>query len=298
MTVRLVAAGFAALVALTGASRAQELNLAVGAPVTSLDPHYHALSPNYAVADMLFDSLTTFDAKGRLQPRLAESWKPVVLSEDLHVVHNLWPYTPAGWKKPMSLLAASYEGYTAVMLGADGRPPQTKVVHPGNQRNPKGSRGASEIKSGHFAKPDPAGRDRAAGAFVATIEPWHGNEVVVYTGPGGGQEPRRTVLDDKLRWGHAVWCADLDGDGADELIVGVRDDPNPKAGDTFTDRRGVRVYKCTDGKGERWDRVLVDEGGVAVEDLTVADLNADGRPDLIACGRQTKNVRIYWNQGK
>ena len=39
---------------------AQTLNLAVGAPVTSLDPHYHALSPNYAVADMLFDSLTTF----------------------------------------------------------------------------------------------------------------------------------------------------------------------------------------------------------------------------------------------
>ena len=77
MTVRLVAAGFAALVALTGPGRAQELNLAVGAPVTSLDPHYHALSPNYAVADMLFDSLTTFDAKGRLQPRLAESWKPV-----------------------------------------------------------------------------------------------------------------------------------------------------------------------------------------------------------------------------
>lgn len=233
-----------------------------------------------------------------VEPTKPESWKPVVLSEDLHVVHNVWPYTPPGWKKPMSVLAASYEGYAAVMLGADGRPPQTKVVHPGNQRNPKGSRGASEIKNGHFARPDPAGRDRAAGAFVATIEPWHGTEVVVYTGPGGGREPRRAVLDDKLRWGHAVWCADLDGDGGDELIVGVRDDPNPKTGDTFTDRRGVRVYKCTDGKGEKWDRLLVDEGGVAVEDLTVADLNADGRPDLIACGRQTKNVRIYWNQGK
>ena len=56
---------------------AQTLNLAVGAPVTSLDPHYHALSPNYAVADMLFDSLTSFDARARVVPRLAESWQPV-----------------------------------------------------------------------------------------------------------------------------------------------------------------------------------------------------------------------------
>jgi hypothetical protein len=227
-------------------------------------------------------------------PTTPENWKPAVLSDELHVVHNVWPYTPAGWARPMSILAASYEGYAAVVLGTDGRPHQTKVVHPGNQGNPKGSRGASEIKNGYFARPDPL--DRAAGAFVATVEPWHGNEVAVYVGPGGGREPRRAVLDDRLRWGHAVWCADLDGDGADELVVGVRDDP--KAGDAFTDRRGVRVYKCTDGKGGKWDRLLVDPGGVAVEDLAVADLNGDGKPDIVACGRQTRNVRIYWNQGK
>jgi hypothetical protein len=95
-----------------------------------------------------------------------------------------------------------------------------------------------------------------------------------------------------------VGFADLDGDKADELVVGVRDDPNPKAGDKFTERRGVRIYKCTDGKGEKWDRFLLDPGGVAVEDLAVADLNGDGKPDIVAVGRQTKNVRIYWNQGK
>ncbi|UFN49376.1 ABC transporter substrate-binding protein [Roseomonas sp. OT10] len=78
---RAIAAALAAFsaFAIPGGSPAvaQTLNLAVGAPVTSLDPHYHALSPNYAVADMLFDSLTTFDAKARLQPRLAESWRPI-----------------------------------------------------------------------------------------------------------------------------------------------------------------------------------------------------------------------------
>ncbi len=58
-------------------AQAQSLTMAVGAQVTSLDPHYHALSPNYAVATMIFDALTQFDSEARLQPGLAESWKPV-----------------------------------------------------------------------------------------------------------------------------------------------------------------------------------------------------------------------------
>ena len=34
-----------------------------------------------------------------------------------------------------------------------------------------------------------------------------------------------------------------------------------------------------------------------VEDLKLADLNGDGRLDIIAAGRQTKNVRIFFNLG-
>jgi hypothetical protein len=34
---------------------------------------------------------------------------------------------------------------------------------------------------------------------------------------------------------------------------------------------------------------------VAVEDLAVGDLNGDGKLDVVAVGRATKNVRIYWN---
>jgi len=141
--------------------------------------------------------------------------------------------------------------------------------------------------------------DHGKSPFIATIEPWHGNQVVVYTPPAHGEGLwKRHVIDEQLRWGHAVWCADLDGDGNDELIIGVRDDPNPRAGDKFTPRRGVRIYKCTDGKGETWVRQIIDDGGVAVEDLTAADLNGDGRIDIIAVGRQTGNARIYWNKGK
>ena len=92
--------------------------------------------------------------------------------------------------------------------------------------------------------------------MIATIEPWHGNQVVTYTRVEAEQKLwDRHVIDEQLRWGHAVWFADLDGDGDDELIIGVRDDPNPKAGDKFTERRGVRIYKCTDGKGAKWDRM-------------------------------------------
>jgi hypothetical protein len=47
--------------------------------------------------------------------------------------------------------------------------------------------------------------------------------------------------------------------------------------------------------GKKWDRLMLDDGGVAVEDLTVADLDGDGKQDIIAVGRATKNARIYWN---
>ena len=36
---------------------------------------------------------------------------------------------------------------------------------------------------------------------------------------------------------------------------------------------------------------------MAAEDLTLEDLNGDGRPEIIAAGRATHNVKIYWNEG-
>jgi hypothetical protein len=43
---------------------------------------------------------------------------------------------------------------------------------------------------------------------------------------------------------------------------------------------------------------MIDESGMATEDLAIADLNGDKRPDIVAAGRATRNVRIYWNEGK
>ena len=50
----------------------------------------------------------------------------------------------------------------------------------------------------------------------------------------------RQVIAEPLQWGHAVWCADLDGDGDDELIIGQRD-PNP-AGSQAPRGPGVFVF--------------------------------------------------------
>lgn len=224
-------------------------------------------------------------------PEKKENWKTQVLSDELHVTHNFWPVqSPLVQPKYDSvILVASYEGVSSLRRSGDTW--ITSKLGEGNQANPKSNRGASEIKLGSVGK---------NARVIATIEPWHGNQVVTYTPPKEAGEKlwERHVIDDQLRWGHAVWFADLDGDGADELIIGVRDDPNPKAGDKHTDRRGVRIYKCTDGKGAKWERTILENGGVAVEDLTAADLNGDGKIDLIAVGRQTGNARIYWNLGK
>ncbi len=53
------------------------LTMAVGATVTSLDPHFHQLTPNNAVASMLFDTLTQLDGRARLSPALAVAYRTV-----------------------------------------------------------------------------------------------------------------------------------------------------------------------------------------------------------------------------
>jgi hypothetical protein len=213
-----------------------------------------------------------------------DRWVPQVIDERLHVVHNFWPVA-SRTGRGMYLLTASYEGVCRVARDSPGKWTRT-LLGEGNQSNPKSNRGASEVKSGKF---------KSGAPFVATIEPWHGNQVVIYTPPGETSNGlwQRHVIDEKLRWGHAVWCADVENSGGDWLVVGVRDDLSQKPGE----RRGVRLYKAVNDAGAHWVRHTVEDGGVAVEDLAAADLNGDGRVDIVAVGRQTHNVRIYWNEG-
>ena len=67
----------AALAAAAPAVPAQELSIALSTPITSLDPHFHNLSPNNGLADHFFGQLVRMDENQNLRPGLADSWKAV-----------------------------------------------------------------------------------------------------------------------------------------------------------------------------------------------------------------------------
>lgn len=206
-----------------------------------------------------------------------QPWPVRVLDQGLHVAHN-FDVVRSG--KVHDLAIVSYEGLS--LLSRDGAGWKRDLLHAGNQETPKTNRGASEVRLGTLTGGE---------QMYATVEPWHGHELVVARRVGGVW--KRHVLDTKLKWGHAIACADLDGDGVDELVFGVRDNLSAQAGE----KCGIRIFRWNETRKE-WSRHLVDEGGVAVEDLVASDLDGDGRTDLIAAGRATGNVRIYWNRGQ
>jgi hypothetical protein len=213
-------------------------------------------------------------------------WPVEVADESLHTVHNLQVVDLDDDGKSELLLAA-WEGVFVVKRDSSGKWSRTQIGS-GNQEAPA-PRGSSEVK---------LGRLKDGTKYIATIEPWHGFQVVVYTPPPAktGLWDRR-VIDEPVRWGHAVWCVDLDGDGDDELAIGQRD-PNASAGRT---PRGPGVYVYDPIRGSNplaFERHVIDDGGVATEDLIAADLDGDGRPELVAGGRATHNVKIYWNLGR
>ncbi len=64
---------------------------------------------------------------------------------------------------------------------------------------------------------------------------------------------------------------------------------------------GVLVYDPRPGSASTplaFTRHVIDNGGVGTEDLVSADLDGDGRDEIVAGGRSTHNVRIYWNRAK
>jgi peptide/nickel transport system substrate-binding protein len=58
-------------------TKPRDINIGLQAAITSIDPHYHNLSPNNSLLRHIFESLVMVDANGKLIPGLATSWKPV-----------------------------------------------------------------------------------------------------------------------------------------------------------------------------------------------------------------------------
>jgi peptide/nickel transport system substrate-binding protein len=56
---------------------AQDLSLALSAEPSAMDPHYHNLTPNNALARHIFEPLVAFDSRQTPTPGLAESWRVV-----------------------------------------------------------------------------------------------------------------------------------------------------------------------------------------------------------------------------
>ena len=199
-------------------------------------------------------------------------WKRELIGDENEgVAHGVF-VTDWDGDRQDEILTASFVGIHLYKFAKTGRWTRTELTKGDPAPWPKC--GASDVAAGRL------GRRR----FLASIEPWHGNQVVVY--PEKDKRFTRIVLDDKLIDGHTVEAADLNGDRIDEVIAGYRG----KGGSVY-------IYYSQDGKGVRWSKTVLDNGGIGAASCTVADLNQDALPDVACIGSSTSNLKWYENRG-
>lgn len=201
-----------------------------------------------------------------------DKWKFDVVSDFMHLSHN---FHVVNWDadEEEELIVAGKEGVWHFDRKA-GSWSATQLSKPF----------AGEVRDGKL----PNGK-----RFIATIEPKHGATSAVYVEPekeGETWQPLK-VLDRSLKDGHAVVCADFLGVGSDQVVVGWRGMNDPGV-------PGIKMFTPLDQAGSKWRETRVSAEDVAVEDMKAADMNGDGKIDLVAAARQTKNLVIFFNQTK
>ncbi|MER6334453.1 VCBS repeat-containing protein [Streptomyces sp. NPDC001034] len=185
-----------------------------------------------------------------------------------------------------SLLFASDEGVTWLYFDEATGQWVRRLIGTGEvtQFEQTGFRGSGDVNAGRIGD-DPM-------AYVAAIEPFHGNTVAVYarTGTDEQGEPlwERTLLDvygdpneSGEGPGHQIVCADFDGDGEDEFLVALRG-PWPW--------QGVMYYKAIDLAAGVWAKWRVGEESVAR--IATGDFNGDGRLDFATIAYSVQNYYV------
>ena len=214
----------------------------------------------------------------RMPSRPGDAWERWKIDETLTVLHGLY-IADLDQDGRDEILAASFEGIFRFELEGEGPTARWRKVHvaPGAEPvddKPGTARGTSEVVPGHLGPGRP---------ILAAIEPWHGHQVVVYTPDEAGRTWSRRVLDDTLSEGHALVVADFDGDGLDEIVAGWRRDGG-----------GLRLYDPADATGDRYATVDLDRG-ITVEGAVAADLNLNGKLDLVVIASRSNNLVWYEN---
>jgi len=206
-------------------------------------------------------------------------WEPRLIDNQLTVLHGV---SVVDWDGDEcdDILTASFEGVHLFRSKVQGNVVSWEKSHLGEGfQTDAPERGSSEIALGHL--------NSSKQRFLATIEPWHGNNVVVYI-PGAKMNEKweRHVIDESFNQGHALVCADIDGDGDDEIIAGYRGKGT-----------SLYIYRCMDLKGTSWMRIPLDEGDMATSGICTGDINGDGLLDIVAVGTATANIKWYENSG-
>jgi hypothetical protein len=201
----------------------------------------------------------------------APDWKREVVSDAFTgLLHGIEPMPWEG-VKGQALLSAGFMGMNLHRF-ANGKWTQMELTKGDPDPWPKS--GTSDVALGKLG----------AQKFLATIEPWHGNQVVVYKQSGGAWA--RQMIDDAITDGHAIVTLDVENDGRDEIVVGQRGGA-----------RSLMLYAGSPD-GATWARRAIDEGGMAGAGCAAADLNADQRVDIVCIGSATQNLKWYENAGK
>ena len=237
---------------------------------------FGAVAPKYKVpAPLVWFEMPEIYRRGHASAQETRplTWPFHPIDDSLTVVHGLNVLDWDGDGRD-EILTASFEGVHLFHSAGSGTELTWTRTHLGKGDQHAGlKRGASEIGVGKLA----------GKRFLATIEPWHGNQVVVYLPAPPGKLWSRQVIDTSFLEGHALACADFDGDGNDEIVAGFR---GPGT--------SLYVYYAADSSGRNWERQLLDEE-MAASGVAIADLNGDGRPDVVVIGSSTGNVKWYEN---